>query len=84
MFRCGTLEAESHDLIYDVLCIIQKSIYNTIRLKTTCALGTTAATLDELNQAYRNAKKALECKYSLGSNNVYDIEAVGRKRTTAR
>ena len=74
LFRCGTLEAESHDLIYDVLCIIQKSIYNTIRLKTTCALGTTAATLDELNQAYRNAKKALECKYSLGSNNVYDIE----------
>ena len=61
LFRCGTLEAESHDLIYDVLCIIQKSIYNTIRLKTTCALGTTAATLDELNQAYRNAKKALEC-----------------------
>ena len=48
LFRCGTLEAESHDLIYDVLCIIQKSIYNTIRLKTTCALGTTAATLDEL------------------------------------
>lgn len=27
----------------------------------------------ELNQAYRDAKKALECKYSLGSNNVYDI-----------
>ena len=54
LFRCGTLEAESHDLIYDVLCIIQKSIYNTIRLKTTCALGTTAATLDELNQAFED------------------------------
>ena len=73
LFRCGNLDVEPHELIYDVLCVIQKSIYNTIRLKTTCAIGTSAGSLDELNQAYRNAKKALECKYSLGSNNVYDI-----------
>lgn len=73
LFRCGNLDVEPHELIYDVLCIIQKSIYNTIRLKTTCAIGTSTENIDELNQAYRNAKKALECKYSLGSNNVYDI-----------
>lgn len=72
--RCGKLDVDTHDLIYDVLCVIQKSIYNTVRLKTTCALGTSAESVEELNQAYRNAKKALECKYSLGSNNVYDIE----------
>lgn len=73
LFKCQELDDESHEIIYDVLCVIQKSIYNTIQLKTTCTIGTTAGTVKELNHAYRNAKKALECKYSLGSNNVYDI-----------
>ena len=59
---------------YELLCIVQKSIYNTIKLKTTCGAGTTARNAEELNEAYRNAKKALECKYSLGSNNVYDVK----------
>ena len=74
LFKCDTLSDESHEIVYELLCIVQKSIYNTIKLKTTCGAGTTARNAEELNEAYRNAKKALECKYSLGSNNVYDIK----------
>lgn len=73
LFRCDYTGEDSHEIIYEVLSIIQKSVYNTIKLKTTSALGTTAYSAFDLNKAYQNALKALECRYSLGSNNVYDI-----------
>ena len=73
LLRCKDLE-DCHELMYEVLCIIQQSIYNTIQLKTTCAIGTTAQDMTCFWEAYRNANRALECKYSLGSNNVYDIK----------
>lgn len=73
LFRATTLDEEIHEVFYDTLCVIQKAIFNTIQLKTTCAVGTPAHSARELNSAYRSAKKALECKYSLGSDAVYDI-----------
>lgn len=73
LFKCSRLGDETHEVVYDTLCVIQKAIYNTIQIKTTCAVGTEAVSEKELNSAYRSAKKALECKYSLGSNTVYDI-----------
>lgn len=73
LFKSDTAGADMHDIFYDTLCSIQKTITDTIQLKTTCAIGETAYSANELNHAYRSAKKALECKYSLGSDAVYDI-----------
>ena len=42
LFRATTLDEEIHEVFYDTLCVIQKAIFNTIQLKTTCAVGTPA------------------------------------------
>ena len=73
LFQCDSVGEEMHEVFYDTLCVIQKAIFNTIQIKTTCAVGNPASSAKELNSAYRSAEKALECKYSLGSDAVYDI-----------
>lgn len=73
LFRCCFLGEDAHDIIYQTLCVIQKAIYNTIKIRATCAAGTEVLRADELNVSYKSARKALECKYSLGTDNVYDI-----------
>lgn len=73
LFQYDSEVEEVHEIFYETVSVIQKAIFNTIKLKTTCAVGTPAYSTKELYNAYRSAKKALECKYSLGSDAVYDI-----------
>lgn len=56
LFRCCVLGEDARDIVYQTLCVIQKAIYNNLKIETTCGNGSVA-----------------ECKFSLGTNNVYDI-----------
>ena len=60
LFQCDSVGEEMHEVFYDTLCVIQKAIFNTIQIKTTCAVGNLASSAKELNSAYRSAEKALE------------------------
>ena len=60
LFQCDSVGEEMHEVFYDTLCVIQKAIFNTIQIKTTCAVGNPASSAKELNSAYRSAEKALE------------------------
>lgn len=73
LLRCCLLDEGFHEVAYQIMCVIQKAIYNTIKIRTTCAVGSVVQTPSELHESYVSAQKALDCKYSLGSNNVYDI-----------
>ncbi|HHV10940.1 MAG TPA: response regulator [Clostridiales bacterium] len=62
-----------HSVVYDTMQVIQKTILSTISLEVTCSLGGVVNQPDELNKSFSQAEKAMECKYSLGSKEVYDI-----------
>lgn len=77
VFRCSLLGEDYHDIVYQTMCVIQKAIYNNLQVENTCGTGSGAESCEELHESYINAKRAVDCKYSLGSNNVYDIEDLG-------
>lgn len=74
VFNLSCIEEEGHDIVYQTMQVIQKTIYATIRINNTCALGTSVEELTELHTSWRDAGTALDCKYSLGINRVYDIK----------
>lgn len=73
VFRCCILVEDYHEVVYLTMSVVQKAIWNTIKIKTTCSVGSIVASSQELNASYMDARRAMDCKYSLGSNNVYDI-----------
>lgn len=73
LFQCRFLGEEFHDTVYQTLCVIQKAITNNLKIDSTCGIGSEVNSPQELYYSYINARKAVECKYSLGTNNVYDI-----------
>ena len=60
LFQYDSEVEEVHEIFYETVSVIQKAIFNTIKLKTTCAVGTPAYSTKELYNASRSAKKALE------------------------
>lgn len=77
IFRARLLVSEDPDvrsLVLSLLEVIQKAILLTLRLTSTCALGTLAKSVGELHDSYQKALRALECRYTLGENNIYDIQ----------
>lgn len=73
LFRCCVLGEDARDIVYQTLCVIQKAIYNNLKIETTCGNGSVAESAEELHASYLSARRAAECKFSLGTNNVYDI-----------
>lgn len=73
LFRCCVLGEDARDIVYQTLCVIQKAIYNNLKIETTCGNGAVAERAEELHASYLSARRAAECKFSLGTNNVYDI-----------
>ena len=59
--------------VYQLLEVIQKMLQSRMDLQTTCAVGSLSEHVAGLNQSYQDARKALECRYSLGTGNVYDF-----------
>ncbi len=73
VFNLDELEEDSHFIIYNTLQVIQKAIYSILRLNITCSMGSIVYDLKDLYKSYHEANTALDCKYSLGANRVYDI-----------
>ncbi|MDO5422601.1 MAG: response regulator [Eubacteriales bacterium] len=73
LFCCTFLGEDFHDTVYQTLGVIQKAIYNTLKIETTCGVGSDAAVSEDLYESYSNARRAADCKFSLGTNSVYDI-----------
>lgn len=73
LFRCSFVGEAFHDIVYQTLCVIQKAIIHNLKVESTCGIGSEVKSAEKLYDSYTNAKKAVECKYTLGSNNVYNI-----------
>ena len=65
--------SEARFIFNDTLLVIQKAIMATLKINATCGLGASIGQLSNLNQTYQEALLALECRYTLGPNRVYDI-----------
>jgi Response regulator containing CheY-like receiver domain and AraC-type DNA-binding domain len=73
VFNLDDFEDDAHYIIYNTLQVIQKAIYSILKIDTTCAMGSIVSDLNDLYLSYHEAKTALDCRYSLGTNRVYDI-----------
>jgi two-component system response regulator YesN len=73
LFRCDILGEEFHDIVYQTTCVIQKALYNTLKIEAACGVGEDVETCEDLYHSYSCARRAVDCKFSLGANNVYDI-----------
>ena len=64
---------EEHTIVYDTMQVIQEAIRSILKIGVTCAIGPVVSQRTELVNSYRSALKALECKYSLGYDRIYDF-----------
>ncbi|SCP99657.1 response regulator [Anaerobium acetethylicum] len=63
-------------IVYATMQVIQKIIFSITDIETTCSLGGIADRPEDLCRSFSQAEKAMECKYSLGSKEVYDIQDI--------
>lgn len=73
VFNLEYYEEEPHETFYRTLQVVQKAVYSTLKVNNTCAIGSIVGSVYELNTSWKEANTALDCKYSLGVNRVYDI-----------
>lgn len=73
VFNLDYYEEEGHEIVYKTVQVIQKAIVATLKVNNTCALGTLVNNLINLHESWQEANTALDCKYTLGINRVYDI-----------
>lgn len=73
VFNLDYYEEAGHDIVYKTIQVTQKAIYSMLHMNNTCALGMSVDSLPMLYHSWREANKALDCKYTLGINRVYDI-----------
>lgn len=64
---------EEHLIVYHTMLVIQEAIRAILKVSVTCAIGPSVVSRRELVNSYRSTLKALECKYSLGYDRVYDF-----------
>jgi len=72
VFQTDDYEDE-HTIVYNTMLVIQEAIRSILKIRVTCAIGPSVSHRGELVNSYRSALKALECKYSLGYDRVYDF-----------
>lgn len=73
VFNTDQFEDDSHRIIYDTLQVAQMTASSVLKINVTCAAGSKVNCLADLNRSYQEAMTALDCRYSLGYNRVYDI-----------
>lgn len=73
VFNLDSFGDDGHFIAYSTLQVIQKAVTAVLKVNTTCALGSEVRKLKDLYHSYHEASTALDCKYSLGANKVYDI-----------
>lgn len=64
---------ENRNIISLTLQVIKNNVNYHLNIPLTSSMGITAETIYKLYSSYTEALSALECKYTIGKNNVYDI-----------
>lgn len=62
------------EILSDTLDVLQKAFLLHLKLETTIGFGHEVNTINELNTSYIEALSALDCKYTIGSGKIYDIQ----------
>ena len=70
-FECGAKEIS--DLMNQELLRVSEVITSTIDIEVVCAVGSRVECVEDLKVSYEDALNALDCKYSLGKKNIYNI-----------
>lgn len=73
IFNLDQYGEESYTVIYDTMEVIIKAIKIAMKIPAAGALGSRTDEINHLHQSYREACAALECRYLLGYNRIYDI-----------
>lgn len=60
-------------VIYETMEVILKALEIAMKISAAGAIGSPADSIEYLNRSYREACAALECRYLLGYNRIYDI-----------
>src|SRR5699024_553158 len=77
IFNLNELEEGERFITYNTLQVILKAIASILHIDISGAVGTVANGLKNIYISYSEANKALDCRYSLGENKVYDISDLG-------
>lgn len=75
VFRLSALPTEdrAHQQLLEILHVLLKSVNIHLKIPTTIGVGTTVSHLSDLHSSYMEALNALDCKYTLGKDRIYDI-----------
>lgn len=73
VFNLDRYGEDSHRVIYDTMEVLLKAIEIAMKIPAAGALGSPAGDIENLYQSYREACAALECRYLLGYDRIYDI-----------
>jgi two-component system response regulator YesN len=63
----------SHESVLELLNIMSTNVNLYLKIKMTASMGSIVSKLGNIYMSYNEALSALECKYTLGKNKIYDI-----------
>ena len=69
-------EEENHSITFELLNILKNNVNFYLKLQLTAAKGSIVNEINSLYMSYNEAISALECKYTLGKNRIYDIRDI--------
>lgn len=73
IFNLDFYEDDAHDIALKTLDVLIKAIQSVMKIQVTCAVGSEVDSYEDLYYSYIEANQALDFRYSLGENKVYDI-----------
>ena len=68
----------------EVLPKVRQAIEQFLNIQTTVAVGKTVSSLEELSDSFAKTKSALEYKFMLGGNQIFDAEEYEQIRNSAK
>lgn len=76
IFNLDRYGEEYQNIAYDTMEVILKAIQITMKIPSAGALGGRVKKVHELHQSYCEAIRALECRYIMGYDQIYDIHDI--------
>lgn len=71
---CFPDKFQNHEMILETLAVLQKAIILYLKMSATLGIGTTVDRIADLYISYNEALSALDCKYTLGKDRIYDFQ----------
>lgn len=76
IFNLDRYGDDYQNIAYDTMEVILKAIQIAMKIPSAGALGGRVKQVHELNRSYCEANRALECRYILGYDQIYDIHDI--------